>query len=98
MVWNNQQCPIGSAPLPEYMPTIRINPNLMVDLLRPIIREIPRRVKTNVDVTRNSKIVFPTVLRTFSNTGMTNLCVKSVVVIAMLQRNVIPQVILLIST
>jgi hypothetical protein len=80
------------------MHTLRINPNLMIDLKRTIIKEIPRRVKTNADATRNPKLMFPTMVRTFLNTEMTNLCVKSVVVIATPQRNVVPQVILLIST
>jgi hypothetical protein len=70
----------------------------MIDLKRTIIKKIPRRVKTNVDATRNPKLVFPTMVRTFPDTEMTNLCVRSVVVIATPQRNIIPQVILLIST
>ena len=70
----------------------------MVDFLRPILREIPRKVKNNADAIRNPKLVFPTRVKTFPKTGMTNLCVRSVVVIAILQRNVVPQVILLIST
>ena len=70
----------------------------MVDFLRPVLREIPRKVKINADAIKNPKLVFPTMVRTFPNIGMTNLCVRSVVVIAMLQRNVVPQVILLIST
>jgi len=65
----------------------------MIDLKRIIIKEIPRRVKTNANATRNPKIVFPTMVRTFPNPGITNQCVKSVVVIAILQRNVVPQVI-----
>jgi len=70
----------------------------MIDLKRIVIKEIRRRVKTNTNATRHPKIVFPTMVRIFPNVGMTNLCVKSVVVIAILQRNVIPQVILLIFT
>jgi hypothetical protein len=64
----------------------------MEDLLRrPILREIPRKVKNNADATRNPKLVFSTMVRTFPNIGMTNLCVRSVVVIATLQRNVYPK-------
>jgi hypothetical protein len=80
------------------MHILRINPNLMIDLKRTIIKETPRRVKTNADATRNPKIVFPTRVTTFPNAGITNLYVKSVVVIAIPLRNVVPQVILLIST
>ena len=45
MVWNNQQRPTGLLHCLKYMPTLRINPNFMVDLLRPILREILRKVK-----------------------------------------------------
>jgi hypothetical protein len=76
MVWNNQQRPIGSAPLPEVHAYTQNKPKLIVDLLRSILREIPRKVKTNADSTRNPKLVFPTMVRTFPNIGMTNLCQK----------------------
>jgi hypothetical protein len=53
MVWNNQQRPIGSAPLPEVHAYTQNKPKLIVDLLRSILREIPRKVKTNADSTTN---------------------------------------------
>ena len=80
----------------KYMLILRINPNLMMDLLRTIIKKILRRVRKSADATRNPRIMFPTRVRTFPNTGVTNLCAKSAVVTVILQRNLVPRVILLI--
>ena len=90
MVWNNQQCPVGSAPLPEVHAYSKNKPKFNMDLLRTMIKKIPRRVRKTAEATRNSRIVFPTKVRTFPNTGVTNLCAKSVVITAKLQRNVVP--------
>jgi len=42
---------------------LRINPNLTMDLLRTIIKKIPRRVRKTAEATRNSRIVFSTRVR-----------------------------------
>ena len=98
MVWNNQQRPIGSAPLPKVHAYTQNKPKFDGGLSKTHPQENSKKGKTQADAIRNPKLVFPTRVRTFPNTGMTNLCVRSVVVITILQRNVVPQVILLIST
>ena len=98
MVWNNQQRPIGSAPLPEVHAYTQNKPKFDGGLSKTHPQGNSKKGRKQRRRNKNPKLVFPTRVRTFPNKRMTNLCVRSVVVIATLQRNVVPQVILLIST